>query len=69
MTTAEISKALDRIGLEVGAIWEACDEYGGWAGDDEDAKRAIEIGNRLEGLGFVVGLYGREVAEMGRVDA
>lgn len=65
MTSDEMAQKLDKIGLLVGDVLEACDEYGGWAGHDDDAKRATEIGYRLMSVGWTVGLYGREVAELG----
>jgi hypothetical protein len=63
MTTEQITEALNTIQGLVNAIQEACEDYGGWAGDDASAVRALAIGNQLEGLGFAVGLYGREYAE------
>lgn len=64
----EIYEVLSHLQKIVGALEDACDEYGGWAGRDEDARDVIDLGIRLTALGHVVGLFGREVAEGGRRD-
>lgn len=65
MTADEVAATLDEISVLVGDILKAGERAGGWAGHDADAKRAAEIGVRLLGAGWRVGLYGREVEEMG----
>ena len=50
------------------AIEEECSGHGGWAGEDEDARVALDMGLRLSSLGHPVALYGREYAEGDQVD-
>jgi hypothetical protein len=47
------------------AVERECSDYGGWAGEDEDAKRAVDLCQRLMGLAWVVAIHGREFAERG----
>jgi hypothetical protein len=63
--TLTVRSALDRIAVNLRLIQEACEEYGGWAGEDDAARRAVDLGHQLESLAFPVGVFGREYAEGG----
>lgn len=65
--SSPVTLALEEIKVSLGVIQDECDNYGGWAGEDAEAKIAMDLGHDLLALGFAVGLHGREFAESGSV--
>jgi hypothetical protein len=65
MADDRVHDALFRIELALRDIEEAADEYGGWPGEDDEAKTAVDLGTRLTGLGVACAIGGREYAESG----
>jgi hypothetical protein len=57
--------ALEEIAASLGVIEDECENYGGWAGVDVDAKTATELGMRLAGVAWPCAIGGREYAESG----
>jgi hypothetical protein len=60
-----VSLALEEITIALGVIEDECDNYGGWAGEDQEANEAVDLAQRLMGLAWVVAIHGREAAESG----
>jgi len=60
-----LSLALEEITVSLGVIEDECDNYGGWAGEDQEASEAVDLAQRLMGLAWVVAIHGREKAEGG----
>lgn len=67
MPNGPVTLALEEIKVSLGVIQDECENYGGWAGEDAEAKVAMDLGHELLCLGFAVGLHGREHAEGGPV--
>lgn len=65
MATSPVTTALEEIATSLGVIEDECGNYGGWAGEDEEAATAADLGLRLTGLSWVVAVHGRETAEGG----
>ena len=63
MANDPVNLALEEIKVSLGVIQDECENYGGWAGEDDGAKIAMDLGHELLSLGFAVGLHGRAYAE------
>jgi ABC-type multidrug transport system ATPase subunit len=60
-----VALALEEIADSLGVIEDECDNYGGWAGEDDEARKAVDLAQRIIGLAWVVAVHGREAAKGG----
>lgn len=60
-----ITIALLDLQVALGVIEDEYEEYGGWPGEDDEAKVAAHLANQLLSMSFAVALGGREYAEGG----